>query len=246
MILTTQKSYYSPMTSKRTKRPQPKRRGSHNYNPEFLETCKNACRQHGSTDADLAYIMGVSVYDIQNWIKRHSDFAEALKQARYDYGTKKVERSLLETALGFEYEEITESFIEIDGEHFVEKKAQVRDDDGKVHSIIKTVAGTGYKVVHKLARPNPIAQFFWLQNREAELWKNVQRQEVTGKIDHDHSHEISLAEEMANKLDREELETIQSLLTKARQDANGDRSSTGSRKKESKTLHHSKLADSRN
>lgn len=115
----------------------------------------------GHTDEETARLLGVTVATLNRWKKAHPEFCEALNdgKARVD---KEVENSLLRRALGFDYEE--------------EHTEGVRTVDGS--SVV-----TRAKKVKKHVAPDTTACIFWLKNRKPGEWRDVRRQEVTGKDD---------------------------------------------------------------
>lgn len=119
------------------------------YDPKFIERVKVACRL-GGTDEDLAKMLDVSVDTINNWRISRPEFAEALEAGR-DIADNRVERTLFQCAVGYEYEE--EKAFLFEGVVIKER-------------------------VKKFAPPQSQAQIFWLKNRRPEKWRDVQKHEI--------------------------------------------------------------------
>ena len=112
------------------------------YQADFARQAKVGCAELGATDNDLADLFGVCIRTVHYWKKRHPEFGEAVKQGKEEFDTNRVERSLLQAALGGTYEEVYEQ-------------------DGKV-----------VKKVIKQKAPDVKACLFWLKNREPQRWKD--------------------------------------------------------------------------
>lgn len=119
------------------------------YSPEFAAKVEIACRL-GATDQELASLFDVSVDSINRWRIDHPEFAEALKAGR-EISDNRVERSLFQCAVGYEYEE--EKAFMYQGE------------------VIK-------ETVKQYAQPQTQAQVFWLKNRRPDKWRDVQKHEL--------------------------------------------------------------------
>lgn len=108
--------------------------------------------KHGYTMEELADFFSIVPSTLYKWQAEYPDFKEAIKAGRDEFDTDKVENALLQTALGVEYNETTV-------EQYVDKAGKPQ---------------TKKKVVKKFIGGNPIAQKFWLQNRNPERWKEKQ------------------------------------------------------------------------
>lgn len=94
----------------------------------------------GLTEEQIAHNMGVSTTTFNNWKKRFPSIVEYLKKGKAPVDLM-VENSLLRSALGYDYEEITYE------------------------------AGKLTKRVKKHMPPVTAAQIFWLKNRMPGRWK---------------------------------------------------------------------------
>jgi len=102
----------------------------------------------GSTDAQLADVLDVSISTITRW-KKDKQFMNVLKKGK-QVADNEIIKSLYKRGLGFEYEE-----VKIDG---VNK-------EGKF--VPRTITKTKKQVV-----PDTAACFIWLKNRQG--WKDKQ------------------------------------------------------------------------
>ena len=119
------------------------------FKPEFVEKVELACRL-GATDEEIATLFDVSRQAIVRWRIDHPEFAQAFKAGK-EVSDNRVERSLFQCAVGYEYEE-DKAFL---WEGIVVKER-----------------------VKKFAPPQPQAQIFWLKNRRPDLWRDVQKHEL--------------------------------------------------------------------
>ena len=58
----------------------------------------------GFTESDVAEVMSISLETLEEWKAAHDELVEALRRGRQD-ANRAVEASLIQLALGFEYEE---------------------------------------------------------------------------------------------------------------------------------------------
>lgn len=101
----------------------------------------------GATDADLADFFEVSVRTIANWQSKHEDFLQALKAGK-DEADNRVERSLYQKAVGYEYDAV--KIFNANGEALI--------------------------VPHReRCPPDTTAMIFWLKNRRSDRWRDVHK-----------------------------------------------------------------------
>lgn len=98
----------------------------------------------GYTRKQLAQYFGIAQSTLYEWMKAHTEFAEAVKRAAA-FIDRQVENSLFKRARGYEYDE-----IEMSG-------------DGKKQRVKKT---------RKQVAPDVTACIFWLKNRQPERWRD--------------------------------------------------------------------------
>jgi len=186
------------------------------FKDEYVDVIEQHCRT-GKTIEQLAKLMGIGATTIRRWRDKRSAVADAIKKGQYAFDTGRIQKTMVEKALGIEFDETTEEYIEIDGEYYIEVTSteEMGERDGKkvFQQVKKLIQGIKRKIVHKMIPPSDVLMMFWLQNRLPEEWKNVQRQLVEQKTTVEHTHTYDLS-----KLGREELERLKSLVEKAKAD----------------------------
>ena len=195
------------------------------YSGVFANQAFIVCRDMGATNEQLAELFNVSTITIHNWKHTYPEFINAVKEGRYAFDTKKVERACLDRALGYEYEEVRTEQITI------------KSGKGKKRVGIPGIKKT---ITTKKIQPDPTLIMFWLQNRQPETWKNVQRQliETTNKTEHTVKHDFS-------NLRREDLEQLRDLVARTgnkAEDTISGGSGLGAGISVSETLYNSELA----
>lgn len=118
--------------------------------------------EQGMTNKDAAEKAGISEDTFYTWVAEKPEFSEMVHRAR-EVGEKKsiakVEQSLLDLALGFEYEEVATEY----------ESKPVQDENGKEQYVptIKKQKRTKKRVVQSIE-----AIRFYLSNKCPEVWKN--------------------------------------------------------------------------
>lgn len=121
-------------------------------------------KMRGLTDEQIAKNMGISPATLYNWERDHLEFLEALKTGK-DEADMMVENALFQSAVGYDYEEITEEL----------------KWDNKTRSYVMKVT----KRQTKHQAPSNTAQIFWLKNRRAEQWRDKVENNITLNEDSD-------------------------------------------------------------
>ena len=135
------------------------------------------CRD-GLTDAQIAHNMGIGLTTLKEWKKKYPTIATILKKTK-DVVDKEVENALYKSAMGYDYEEITEEL------RFDRKLGD--------YKMVVT------KRAKKHMPPNTASIIFWLKNRKPEIWKD--KQEITDTKALDKLDDI--LGELKNEADRE-------------------------------------------
>lgn len=122
-----------------------------------------ALAAHGHVEAEIARLLCVSLTTLKTWKAKHLEFLTALKGGK-DLVDRQVEHSLLQRALGYEYEE--------------ETVIARRVPKGRPGEYTESVAEI--KREKKRWPPNTTAQIFWLVNRSPQRWRDVRSVVVEG------------------------------------------------------------------
>lgn len=174
-----------------------------NYQEDFARQAYVACAELGATSAGLAKLFDVSLSSIEKWLRDITKFKSSVKDGRDVFNSDEVERSLLQRAMGCEYEEVSlRTFT---------KNRKSIGEDGK--TIWEEVPVEERTVTIKRIQPDTVAIMFWLQNRDPERWKNVRRVEAGGSIDvkHDHKHKVEFD---FSEVEDDELKTLRDILAR--------------------------------
>jgi hypothetical protein len=121
------------------------------YKPEFARQAKVLC-ERGLTDYEIAAVLGCDRATFYRWKAKHADLCAAVK-AGSEAADARVERSLFAKATGYTYE------------------------------ALKIFQHQGRKVLVPYTEhvpPDATSCIFWLKNRKPHLWRDVQRNELTG------------------------------------------------------------------
>jgi hypothetical protein len=123
------------------------------YRAEFAEQAAKLCRL-GATDAELADFFGVDERTVNNWKNEHDDFFQSLKDGKVRADAEVADK-LFRRATGYEHEAV------------------------KVFMPAGASAPVYASYVERYP-PDTTACIFWLKNRRPDLWRDTQRQELTG------------------------------------------------------------------
>ncbi len=127
----------------------------------FPDQAHKLLAKHGYTMEELADFFSVVPSTLYKWQSEYPKFKEAIRAGRDRFDTDRVENALLQTALGVEYTETTvEQYIDKTGKPQTKKKA-----------------------VKKYIGGNPVAQKFWLSNRDPSRWKEKREVNNQGSIE---------------------------------------------------------------
>jgi hypothetical protein len=116
----------------------------------------------GATINDLAIVLNVNADTIYSWQKSYPEFSESIRRGRDYFDSDKVERSLLQRALGYNYDKIKYQLIPPPlPEHPTQEQIETADKNVIAIPIQKTT---------KHVPPSDKAIRFWLMNRHPERW----------------------------------------------------------------------------
>ena len=123
------------------------------YDPARHPDAIAALARRGLTQEQVAHDIGISWRTLTTWKKRYVAVDQALKEGKV-IADGQVEKALYRRACGYTYTE----------------KKVIRFPDGTNRS----------EITEKEVAPDTTAIIFWLKNRAPDVWRDVQRQEVTG------------------------------------------------------------------
>jgi hypothetical protein len=123
------------------------------FKPEFVAQAKKLA-ELGATDREVAEFFEVEERTLHRWKHDHPEFCQSLKVGK-EVADERVEQSLYRRALGYSHDAV---------------------------KIAVNAAGEVTQVPFvEHYPPDTTAAIFWLKNRKPEEWRDVQRQEHTGK-----------------------------------------------------------------
>jgi DNA-binding transcriptional regulator YiaG len=161
------------------------------YDPIRFPTAANVlCKEHGFNKTQLAEVFGVTTSVISNWTDKHEEFRVAVKDGLDKFETEKIERTLVQLALGFEYDETT-----------------VIDGFDKLGRPAQTVS-----VTTKKALPNIKAIQLWLVNRDKARWKLESHVTATSNINTTHTDKTLKITADLSKMDVTQLKALRDMI----------------------------------
>jgi len=181
---------------------QPDGTASTKFSPEYIQQAFVACSELGANQKQLATLFGVGVNTISIWKRSYPAFKRAITTGVDEFDSREVEGKLLQRAMGYEYEEIEVTTVEIETSY--------KDEDGKRIPI--KVPGKKIKVTNRKVPAHPGCLMYWLNNRQPDRWQSVKKIEATGKFVTEHRHDLHIN---LNRLKIKELESLGRLLRKA-------------------------------
>lgn len=134
------------------------------YNKQMVQACADWVRENGLIDfggatlTDFCKAMGIDDQTYYRWLGK-VEFAEEIKKAKESFREsleKDIVKSLAKAAKGYEYEQYTTEYTDVNGKPKIKKQVK------------KNIR----------VEPNVGAAVFLLTNIAPERWKNRQNQEV--------------------------------------------------------------------
>lgn len=132
-----------------------KGQGNIKYNSEFHSKLAYEFTAEGFTDEEVSKKIGISRSTLKVWRKKYKTFDIAIAEGK-NLIDDKVEKSLFQRAMGFDYEEI---------EIILDEKG------GRSNKRVKKI--------QKRALPDVTAQIFWLKNRRPLQWRDRKEIDIT-------------------------------------------------------------------
>jgi len=132
--------------------------GSGRYHVGMVAQARIACAEMGATNDQLAKFFGVSRKSVQEWLREHQAFREAVQAGRDAFNSAELEATTLQRATGYDYTERTE---ELRG----------RGKNAKLITV---------KTVRRHVPADTSAAIFWLCNRSPARWKQSSKVELGG------------------------------------------------------------------
>lgn len=146
------------------------------YKPEYCDQATKLCKL-GATDAELAEFFDVCEATINNWKVAHPEFLESIKKGK-TIADMQVAEKLYDRACGA---------VTVHQQAF-----KLKDT---VYENGRKVSETERIEIVDLASESPpdtTAGIFWLKNRKADVWRDKQEHEVTGKNGQPIAHTIKV------------------------------------------------------
>ena len=132
------------------------------YDPNTFPLLAEQYARNGLSDKQIHENLGIGHNTFYNYMREHDEFREAVERGKKPVDIQ-VENAMLKICLGFEYEEKTTEYENING-----KPSPKRT-----------------KIVKKYIAPDSAAIKFWLINRSNGIWVNKKEMEFNGQIDID-------------------------------------------------------------
>lgn len=132
----------------------------------------------GMTDEQIAQAFDISLSTLSMWKRKHQTFLDALKEGKQQADAQVV-HSLYQLALGYEHPS---------EQLFMGKERYFDPQTGK---LIKEEPKIVRAPITKKYPPNAKAAIKWLETRQAEHWKTVDRREVGLQVNVKHGIDLS-------------------------------------------------------
>ena len=145
------------------------------YDPKTFPDLVESYARDGLLEKDMAKLLGVSHNAFNNYKNNYSEFKEAIKRGKAPVDFQ-VENALLKRALGYDYEEETIEYENVNNKPAIKRK----------------------KTIKKHIPPDTGAAFIWLKNRKSKYWK----QNPIDKDEDRPKQEITISEETIRTLNK--------------------------------------------
>ena len=152
------------------------------YKPEYSTTAQLVCKLFGASSEELGKLFGVTGATVRNWKEAHRGFFLAIRNGTDEFNVNRTERALLESALGYEAEEVVTETTEVD----------YKDGRG-----VQTLPAIRRRITKRKHAPNVTACMFFLVNRTKHLddprWQNLHNivQQISGSLNVMNKYDVS-------------------------------------------------------
>lgn len=165
--------------------------------PDIVKRAYYACAEMGATLLQLSKILPVPMGTLANWMRYDKAFHSAVRLGMDAFNSNKVEHALLKRALGYVYDEVTESDIEVFGQNKLGMSVKV-----PAHKTVTT---------HRVLPPDVGALVFYLTNRAPGRWRQTYRQETSNTTESFHQHNVTVD---WSKVPKEDLEALRTIISR--------------------------------
>lgn len=132
------------------------------YRPEVHPLIVGYLRRDGASEAEIAEVIGIEVTEFRRWCRIHPDVSESYKVSRYA-ACERVVRALMHSAIGMSVTDVERMYeMRVNPVTRVPERVLVREKESVKRSL-----------------PNPLACFFYLQNRDSARWSSASSREKT-------------------------------------------------------------------
>lgn len=145
------------------------------FKPEYLEQVYKLCLL-GAKDTQIAEFFGIAESTLNLWKEVHPEFMESIKKGK-ELADMEIVNSLYHRAKG----------MTIKSEKAIKVKC------GKDQEEIETVE------VSETLPPDPVSMFFWLKNRQPEMWRDKKEVDHTTKGESLHDLKGKSTEELLKR-----------------------------------------------
>lgn len=151
------------LAKRRAAKPKPPRAGQIQYRPSVHPLAASYLKRAGATSQEVAEALGASQKTLARWASVHPAFGQAMKVSPLA-ACESVTRALLKAALGQEVVDVEELF-EVRANPVTRERERV---------LVRERRTT------RRSLPNPLACFFYLQNRDSARWNAQGRANAQG------------------------------------------------------------------
>lgn len=176
------------------------------YDPDIHpKYAYDVCRAFGATMQQLADAILIPLNTLHQWNSKHQELKQAIKAGRDIHDTERVERTLLQRAMGYDYTEKRVKYVRVRGV----------DADGVAVALPAEEVTETYKRI----APNLTAIIFWLKNRQPDRWRDVQAVDIKSEHKEEKVVRYEMLAGLKLEFDKLEVNELEKLLTHFREPA---------------------------